>query len=303
MNTSIYNYSFIIPHKNSPQLLQRCLNSIPRREDIQIIIVDDNSSPEILNCTEFLQIKGSESNSSVKIIYTKEGKGAGYARNVGLRHATGKWLLFADADDFYVKDFINILDKKINTNSDIIYFNVYGFDNNKYWAYQRLDNLILNYDPSNIETINEIKYCFWAPWNKMFSADFIKRHHIEFDEIPVGNDAFFSLKASELSSSIEVIIDKLYCYVYNPNGITERKRDFERELFFLNINFRINRFLRKHKLFHKQVILFRPFIIRSIYNRFGFRKTASYLLYFIKRDSLFMNIYYFLYFKYHNMLP
>ena len=38
------NYSFIIPHRNVPHLLQRCIDSIPKRDDIQIIIVDDNSS-------------------------------------------------------------------------------------------------------------------------------------------------------------------------------------------------------------------------------------------------------------------
>lgn len=36
-------YSFIIPHKNCPVLLNRCLDSIPIRDDVQIIVVDDNS--------------------------------------------------------------------------------------------------------------------------------------------------------------------------------------------------------------------------------------------------------------------
>jgi glycosyltransferase involved in cell wall biosynthesis len=40
------NYSFIIPHHNSPKLLERCLNSIPQRDDIEIIVVDDNSDKE-----------------------------------------------------------------------------------------------------------------------------------------------------------------------------------------------------------------------------------------------------------------
>ena len=37
------NYSFIIPHKNCPDLLQRCVDSIPERDDVQVIVVDDNS--------------------------------------------------------------------------------------------------------------------------------------------------------------------------------------------------------------------------------------------------------------------
>ena len=39
----MYNYSFIIPHKNCPDLLQRCVDSIPERDDVQVIVVDDNS--------------------------------------------------------------------------------------------------------------------------------------------------------------------------------------------------------------------------------------------------------------------
>lgn len=36
-------YSIIIPHYNAPHLLERCLKSIPVREDIQVIVVDDCS--------------------------------------------------------------------------------------------------------------------------------------------------------------------------------------------------------------------------------------------------------------------
>ncbi|MFS2459047.1 glycosyltransferase, partial [Phocaeicola vulgatus] len=42
-NTS-YHYSIIIPHKNTPRLLERCLYSIPTWDEIQIIIIDDNSN-------------------------------------------------------------------------------------------------------------------------------------------------------------------------------------------------------------------------------------------------------------------
>ena len=44
-NTS-YHYSIIIPHKNTPRLLERCLYSIPTWDEIQIIIIDDNSNSE-----------------------------------------------------------------------------------------------------------------------------------------------------------------------------------------------------------------------------------------------------------------
>ena len=40
-------YSIIIFHKNCPDLLQRCLDFIPCREDLQIIVVDDNSNTKV----------------------------------------------------------------------------------------------------------------------------------------------------------------------------------------------------------------------------------------------------------------
>lgn len=40
---SQFNYTIIIPHYNIPSLLERCISSIPQRNDIQIIVIDDCS--------------------------------------------------------------------------------------------------------------------------------------------------------------------------------------------------------------------------------------------------------------------
>ena len=61
------NYSIIIPHKNIPNLLQRCLDSIPNREDVQIIVVDDNSDPNIVDFDKFPGLN----RSNVEVIFTK----------------------------------------------------------------------------------------------------------------------------------------------------------------------------------------------------------------------------------------
>lgn len=64
------NYSIIIPHKNIPNLLQRCLDSIPNREDVQIIVVDDNSDPNIVDFDKFPGLN----RSNVEVIFTKKEK-------------------------------------------------------------------------------------------------------------------------------------------------------------------------------------------------------------------------------------
>ena len=83
------NFSIIIPHKNLPHLLQRCLDSIPARDDLEIIVVDDDSSEELV---DFKSFPGTD-RPDVKVIFDKQSKGAGAARNIGINKATGKWLL------------------------------------------------------------------------------------------------------------------------------------------------------------------------------------------------------------------
>lgn len=277
MNT--INYSIIIPHKNTPDLLQRCLNSIPYRDDIQVIVVDDNSDSSIVDFSHFPGM----GEPNVEILFTKEGKGAGYARNIGLQHAKGKWLLFADSDDYYAGGFIENLDIYIQSNYDIIYFNVYGNSKGEHDRARYINSLYSKYFSGEIG-IEEVKYLIWVPWNKMFSLQFILKNKILFDEIPVGNDAFFSLKSGEKTSDVLVINDKLYCITWNSYSISFQKRSYEREFDYLIINQRINIFLRKHGLDDKQMILISW---RTIFLfKYGLQKLLLYLKYIHQKDSI-----------------
>ena len=118
MNKEI-TYSFIIPHKNCPDLLQRCVDSIPERDDVEVIVVDDNSAERKKPSLK------ERKNLQVILLDAEHSKGAGRARNVGLQHAEGKWLLFADADDYYNENELKkILNKYLKDEStDLVYLN------------------------------------------------------------------------------------------------------------------------------------------------------------------------------------
>lgn len=274
------NYTFIIPHKNSPQLLQQCINSIPRRNDIQIIIVDDNSNIDIVDFEHFPGIH----ENNIEVFFTKEGKGAGYARNIGLKHARGKWLLFADADDYYNTNFIQILDKHINKTYDIIFFKVSSNIEGQYNRSLRNNKAIDQFQNGEIH-LNELKFLHWQPWNKMISREFIVKHKINFDEIPIGNDAFFSLKAAEKTNNIYTINDEIYCNTFNKQSITYRKSNFQREISLLDINLRINKFLRSQNLSKHQMRIIGK--IFSIFREYKTKDFIFYLEYIHKKDSLF----------------
>ena len=111
-------FSIIIPHKEIPDLLMRCLKSIPVHEDIQVIVVDDNSADADTYSDKYPEL----SRPYLEFFRTTKGGGAGYARNVGLEHAKGKWILFADADDFFVDDMYDIICSYVDSDADVIYF-------------------------------------------------------------------------------------------------------------------------------------------------------------------------------------
>lgn len=277
---SQFKYTFIIPHKNSPELLQRCIDSIPVREDVQLVIVDDNSSTEVVAPTKFPGLE----RKNTEIYFTKEGKGAGYARNVGLSHAQGKWLLFADADDYYTTGFLDILDKELEDNGEILYFNVFSNSEQSFGRTRELNKDYKEY--ARTKDLNLLKYKSWAPWNKVVASAFISKYHISFDEIPVGNDAMFSLKAASQAKVIKVIQDRLYCVTFEPQSITHKPMSYERRFAYTQINIRINKLLKEIGLPAYQTIVTSPNGIYRIFQEKGWKTTLEYLRYIHKEDSI-----------------
>lgn len=214
------NYSFIIPHHNSPELLNRCLNSIPQRDDIEIIVIDDNSDEDK---------KPKLSRPDVKLINidAEHTKGAGRARNYGLKEAAGKWIVFADCDDFYEENFIFELDKYKDSDNDIIIWDFYGsYDlSKKTWKDGDANLYIkaLAHDPNNLLLQKALKFCVNAPWNKMFNRTFIQTSNIRFEEVPKGNDAFFTMSAMEKANKVGFIFKRLYYWVKTDTGLTHSK--------------------------------------------------------------------------------
>ena len=113
------SFSIIIPHYHIPDLLMRCLDSIPVRDDIQVIVVDD-CSPEV---DTYLLKYPALSRPFLELYHTPIGGSAGRARNIGMDHARGKWLIFIDADDFFVKDIDAILEAARDRTEDILFHN------------------------------------------------------------------------------------------------------------------------------------------------------------------------------------
>lgn len=93
--------SVIIPVYNAEKYLEECLESVicQTLNDIEIICIDDGSTDFSLKILEEYAIQ----DNRIKILSQKN-RGAGEARNVGIKSALGEFVAFMDADDKYPEE-------------------------------------------------------------------------------------------------------------------------------------------------------------------------------------------------------
>ncbi|MCQ2336018.1 MAG: glycosyltransferase family 2 protein [Paludibacteraceae bacterium] len=214
------NYSFIIPHKNTPDLLRKCIDSIPHREDIQIIVVDDNSDTDKVDFEHFPGLN----EPCTEVYLTKEGKGAGYARNVGLEHAVGKWIVFADADDFFhTKVLEEAMDSYKNQNQDVVFFMgdsiklPSGGKGGRGSALNEALKEILRTGDCTKAVLLSI------PWRKFFSHKMIKDNNIRFNEVICSNDVVFMGRVAAAAERLVASSLCIYCATEHEGSIITNK--------------------------------------------------------------------------------
>jgi len=210
-------FSIIIPHKDIPDLLMRCLRSIPVSEDIQVIVVDDNSA----DADTYLEKYPELSRPYLKFIRATRSGGPGYARNIALEHAQGKWILFADSDDFYVGNMSDIIYSHVDSEADVIFFknkavlsdNISIRANRSSYVNERIDQYLADGDEW------PVRAKIYVPWGKMIKRSLIVKHDIRFDEVLYSDDNYFSLLIGYYADKIKVVDEVLYVVTVRPGSI------------------------------------------------------------------------------------
>lgn len=109
--------SVIIPLYNSEDTIENAINSVPKRNDIEIIVVDDGSTDKSYIIAKHA-LKGRKGK-----LFHKENGGVSTAINMGLDNSNGEYIVFLGSDDdFYTETFekaMNCLD-----GTDLVYFNL-----------------------------------------------------------------------------------------------------------------------------------------------------------------------------------
>lgn len=249
-------YSIIIPHKNVPDLLERLLNSIPVREDTEIIIVDDHSDKEKVNFDLFPGLN----RKNTKVIFLDDSKGAGYARNLGISKASGKWLLFADADDFYTKKLSFVLDKYSEIDDvDMVYLNAqFFYESTQKTVPISFNKYFVRFEKRKWYSESILRYYMWTPWTRMVKRSLVEDNGLEYEQIPTGNDKMFSLKCSKYAQKIKVESMYIYNYCMADNKSVTFSYSIKPEVLKTKIDllFRTNDFYKEVGFLFKSSLLY-----------------------------------------------
>ena len=210
--------TIIIPHKDTPTLLRRCIASIPNRQDIQTIVVDDHTENE--KAVREVQ----EMFPAVTFIYKDKQVGAGFSRNTGLEKAEGEWIIFADADDYYDDNFWVFLDSiELDASADIIYFKSRSIDldtgkeSNRADYYNGLVDRFLRHEWRSEE---RILLSYDVPWGKIMRNAVIQENTVRFPQMTVGEDTVFSVTLATKVRHVKAYNQVMYVVTSHLGSLT-----------------------------------------------------------------------------------
>jgi glycosyltransferase involved in cell wall biosynthesis len=237
--------SIIVPVYNAEHFLRQCLDSIINQtwKDIEVICVNDGSSDgswDILQEYSALDIR-------VRII-NQVNQGVSVARNVAIQEASGKYILFHDADDWLDLRAIEILiekaeleDADITMFSSLLYFESSGetkpFEYNNYASFlpERYIASVFSWR----DLIDDIPLTLWrlpvTTGTAMYKKDIIEKHQIEFPEGLRYEDNLFFHKALFYAKRIAIEPSFLCLRRKHGESMTAHRGEYYKDLCMIRI--------------------------------------------------------------------
>lgn len=199
------------------EYLHVCLNSVLKQKysDFEVICIDDastDSTPEIL---EYFAQK----DFRIKVFKNEFNSGCACSRNRGLDIASGKYVLFLDADDWFSLDAFGMLVEEAEKNNlDVLIFkSIVYYDGSHDFGMERY------YEMDFLTKFNHKVFNHWdvdknrllsipSPvWNKLYLKSFLDEHNIRFiNENCINEDNPFTNKVIINADRISVYDNYFY---------------------------------------------------------------------------------------------
>ncbi len=277
--------SIITPHYNMPKTLCRLSDSIHKKDWIEHIIVDDKSDIDpsaLCEAKDHVLEKGAR-----WIDNTTDKKGTGICRDLGIRNASGEWILIADSDDLFVEGAFDIIESHLDDKTDIIYFAPTSRKEgdvgkcNRHIPYERLVNRYVVSESTEAEL--RLRYLSVMDTSKLIRKDLIVKAGIESTNSVVANDVMFSVLCAFHADRIGAFEDVIYCIMDSPGTLTTTK-DFSRFRKRIDVYIMQCRFLRENlpASSFNMIGLSASGMLLQCYNDYGILKTLQCLFILIR---------------------
>lgn len=262
--------SLIVPVYNCEKYLSKCIESIINQtyKNIELILVNDasiDSSGKICN-------RYKRDDSRIKVIHNSINGGPGLCRNIGIKNALGKFILFIDGDDYIDHMAIEVLNRRQTEHfTDLIIsnFNII-IDDNKIIKYKDpffynknkkskelliFEEDILSYVNIYLKQPNEylsFTYC----WGKLYSSDIIKKNKIKFDEnLRIFEDIEFNYRYLKYVKKVLYVKEPLFNYSIRNNYSSAGMNVIDNLVGNANkLQKSINQYLNNHKSINESEI-------------------------------------------------
>ena len=201
----------IIPAYNALETLDDTLYSIAYQsmvDKINVYLVDDAST-----CNYDKLIHKFEKLMNIKLLRYDKNSGPGYAREYGINHSSGKYIVFIDADDSFYDPFSieNLYNKMEETNADML---VTNFSEETFQGY----------------FIHELNYTWFH--GKIYRRSFIENNDIHINSTRKDEDEGFNQLCYIISNNIHYEPIVTYFWRNNRKSTTRHYNEYNQDSMF-----------------------------------------------------------------------
>ena len=214
-------FSIVIPVYNAEKSISRALNSIENQtfQDFELILINDGSTDNSLD------VMTSYSNDHLVnypvMIVTQDNSGAGSTRNKGINLASGKYLVFLDADDYLDCCFLEAVHESIEKdNSDVIFVDIIREDEKGIVIRKESMSSFASFSKEDLIRQQLTGKMPWGGVRKVVRLEVVKQNSIHFASIRVGEECIYSYEILKHSDVISFQNKALYHYVEMSNSLT-----------------------------------------------------------------------------------
>lgn len=225
-------FSIITPNYNSGEKLLRAIESLKSNTvSYEHIIIDDCSTDNSFSSVKISEYNNSKSN--LTFLSNSFNSGPGISRNKGLDFASGKYIIYLDADDYFSDGALDALYSEIKSKNgiDVLLFSYYLMTDPS-----KEKNIVHN--PNNLMLIDNsiqdylLEKIISAPWCKCIESNLAKK--FRFPNLTVGEDALYNLDIFMHSKNTYKLNSILYIFDKTNNNSLTRNRFDKKELLKLH---------------------------------------------------------------------